>query len=210
MTRWRVGISLTSNHPDVTDPRQGARRMIERTAAARRAALDSLFVGDQHVSPTPYYQNTPMLGRLLAEWGEAPAGCLFLLPLWHPVAGGRADRDPGRHRSRPLHHAMRARLGASPGSPPWAPTSGRALRLSREALDIVQRLLAGEKVSSSRRFRIARSEPGAASGGPRRGSGSAPAPPPAIDRAARLAEGLDREPRPHPRGGRAPQARTLS
>jgi len=59
--------------------------MIERAAAARRAVLDSLFVGDQHVSATPYYQNTPMLGRLLAEWGEAPAGCLFLLPLWHPV-----------------------------------------------------------------------------------------------------------------------------
>jgi alkanesulfonate monooxygenase SsuD/methylene tetrahydromethanopterin reductase-like flavin-dependent oxidoreductase (luciferase family) len=59
--------------------------MIERAAAARRAALDSLFIGDQHASPTPYYQNTPMLGRLLAEWGEAPAGCLFLLPLWHPV-----------------------------------------------------------------------------------------------------------------------------
>jgi hypothetical protein len=75
----RVGISLTSNHPDVKDPRQGARWMIERAAAARRAALDSLFVGDQHVSATPYYQNTPMLGRLLAEWGEAPAGCLFLL-----------------------------------------------------------------------------------------------------------------------------------
>src|ERR1700732_1740173 len=81
----RVGISLTSNHPDVKDPRQGARWMIERAAAANRVALDSLFVGDQHVSPTPYYQNTPMLGRLLAEWGEAPAGCLFLLPLWHPV-----------------------------------------------------------------------------------------------------------------------------
>src|SRR5947208_14902325 len=81
----RVGISLTSNHPDATDPRQGARWMIERTAAARHAQLDSLFVGDQHVSPTPYYQNTPILGRLLAEWGEAPAGCLFLLPLWHPV-----------------------------------------------------------------------------------------------------------------------------
>jgi hypothetical protein len=53
----RVGISLTSNHPDVKDPRQGARWMIERAAAAHRAALDSLFVGDQHVSPTPYYQN---------------------------------------------------------------------------------------------------------------------------------------------------------
>jgi alkanesulfonate monooxygenase SsuD/methylene tetrahydromethanopterin reductase-like flavin-dependent oxidoreductase (luciferase family) len=81
----KVGISLTTNYPDVKDPREGARWIIERAAAARRAALDSLFVGDQHVSPTPYYQNTPILGRLLAEWGEAPAGCLFLLPLWHPV-----------------------------------------------------------------------------------------------------------------------------
>src|SRR6266481_8878515 len=81
----KVGISLTSNHPDVKDPRQGARWMIERAAAAHCAGLDSLFVGDQHVSATPYYQNTPMLGRLLAEWDEAPAGCLFLLPLWHPV-----------------------------------------------------------------------------------------------------------------------------
>src|ERR1700746_2075787 len=81
----KVGISLTSNHPDVKDSRQGARWMIERTAAAHRAGLDSLFVGDQHVSPTPYFQNTPMFGRLLAEWGNAPAGCLFLLPLWHPV-----------------------------------------------------------------------------------------------------------------------------
>src|SRR5437899_11532326 len=79
----RVGISLTSNHPDVTDPRQAARWMIERAAAARRDALDSLFVGDQHASATPYYQNTLMLWRLLAEWGEVPAGCLFLLPLWH-------------------------------------------------------------------------------------------------------------------------------
>jgi hypothetical protein len=61
--------------------------------AARRAALDSLFVGDQHVSPTPYYQNTPMLGRLLAEWGEAPAGWLFLLPLWHLNLDARAAAD---------------------------------------------------------------------------------------------------------------------
>src|ERR1051325_8374828 len=81
----KVGISLTTNYPDAKDPRQGARWIIERAAAARRAALDSLFIGDQHASPTPYYQNTPILGRLLAEWGEAPAGCLFLLPMWNPV-----------------------------------------------------------------------------------------------------------------------------
>jgi alkanesulfonate monooxygenase SsuD/methylene tetrahydromethanopterin reductase-like flavin-dependent oxidoreductase (luciferase family) len=59
--------------------------MIERARAAREAELDSLFVGDHHATPIPYYQNTPMLGRLLAEWGDAPAGCLFLLPLWNPV-----------------------------------------------------------------------------------------------------------------------------
>jgi hypothetical protein len=84
--------------------------MIARAAAAHRAALDSLFVGDQHVSATSYFQNTPLLGRLLAEWGEAPAGCLFLLPLWHPVlvaeqigtlAAGICPRAP-RHSA--AHH----------------------------------------------------------------------------------------------------------
>jgi len=83
----RIGVSLTSNHPDVKDPREGARWMIERAAAARSSGLASLFIGDQHVSPTPYYQNTPMLGRLLAEWGTAPAGCLFLLRV-KPIRDG--------------------------------------------------------------------------------------------------------------------------
>ena len=59
--------------------------MIERARSAQTAALDSLFVGDHHVVQTPYYQNTPMLGRLLAEWGNKPAGALFLLPLWNPI-----------------------------------------------------------------------------------------------------------------------------
>src|SRR5438105_4534369 len=35
----RIGISLTSNFPEVKEPRQGARWMIERAAAARRAGL---------------------------------------------------------------------------------------------------------------------------------------------------------------------------
>ena len=80
----RVGISPTSNYPDVKDPRQGARWMIERAAAARHAARFPVCRRSARIA-TAYYQNTPILGRLLAEWGEAPAGCLFLLPLWHPV-----------------------------------------------------------------------------------------------------------------------------
>ena len=118
----RIGISLTSNYPAVADPRLGARWMVERTAAARRAGLDSLFVGDQHASPTPYYQNTPILGRLLAEWGEAPAGCLFLLPLWHPVLVAEQIGTLAAIAQGPF--IMQCGLGW--GKRRWAPISGRA------------------------------------------------------------------------------------
>jgi alkanesulfonate monooxygenase SsuD/methylene tetrahydromethanopterin reductase-like flavin-dependent oxidoreductase (luciferase family) len=183
----RVGISLTSNYPDVKDPRQGARCMIERAEAARRAALDSLFVGDQHISPTPYYQNTPMLARLLAEWGEAPAGCLFLLPLWYPVlvaeqigtlaaiAQGRFIMQCGLGWGEARFAAMGANIKTRPS-------------VFEEALDIVRRLLAGETVSSSRRFRITEASLALRPAEPVEvwiGASALPA----IDRAARLAEG---------------------
>jgi alkanesulfonate monooxygenase SsuD/methylene tetrahydromethanopterin reductase-like flavin-dependent oxidoreductase (luciferase family) len=80
----RIGISVASAHV-VDDARLGARNMIERARAVQQAGLDSLFVGDHHVTPRPYYQNSPILGRMLAEWGDRPAGALYLLPLWHPV-----------------------------------------------------------------------------------------------------------------------------
>jgi len=80
----RMGASLKTAYL-VDDVRVGARWIVERAAAARDAGFDSLFVGDHHAVPVPYYQNTPLLGRLLAEWGDAPFGALFLLPLWNPV-----------------------------------------------------------------------------------------------------------------------------
>src|SRR6266403_362622 len=183
----KVGISLTSNHPDAKDPRQGARWMIERTAAALRAGLDSLFVGDQHVSATPYYQNTPMLGRLLAEWGEAPAGCLFLLPLWHPVLVAEQIGTLASIAQGPFIMQCGlgwgddrfAAMGANPRTRPSA---------FEEALDIVRRLLAGETVNSSRRFRIAEASLALRPAEPVEvwiGASAAPA----IDRAARLSEG---------------------
>jgi alkanesulfonate monooxygenase SsuD/methylene tetrahydromethanopterin reductase-like flavin-dependent oxidoreductase (luciferase family) len=183
----KIGISLTSNYPQTTDPREGARWMIERAAAACSAGLDSLFVGDQHVSPTPYYQNTPMLARLLAEWGEAPAGCLFLLPLWHPVlvaeqigtlaaiARGRFIMQCGLGWGEARFAAMGANIRTRPSA-------------FEEALDIVRRLLAGETVSASRRFRIAEARLALRPAEPVDvwiGASAAPA----IDRAARLAEG---------------------
>ena len=161
--------------------------MIERAAAARRAALDSLFIGDQHVSPTPYYQNTPMLGRLLAEWGEAPAGCLFLLPLWHPVLVAEQIGTLAAIAQGPF--IMQCGLG-------WGEDRFAAMGANfktrpsafEEALDIVRRLLAGETVSSARRFRIADASLALRPAEPVEIWIGASAPP-AIDRAARLAEG---------------------
>ncbi len=183
----RVGISLTSNHPDATDPRQGVRWMIERAAAAHRVALDSLFVGDQHISPTPYYQNTPMLGRLLAEWGNAPAGCLFLLPLWHPVLVAEQIGTLAAIAQGPF--IMQCGLG-------WGEARFAAMGINirtrpsafEEALDIVRRLLAGETVSSTRRFRVAAASLALRPAEPVAVWIGASAPP-AIDRAARLGDG---------------------
>ena len=183
----RVGISLTTNHPEVKDPRQGARWIIERTVAARRAGLDSLFVGDQHVSPTPYYQNTPLLGRLLAEWGGAPAGCLFLLPLWHPVLVAEQIGTLAATAEGPF--IMQCGLG-------WGEDRFAAMGANmktrpsafEEALDLVRRLLAGETVNSSGRFRIAGASLALRPTEPVEVHIGASAPP-AIDRAARLADG---------------------
>lgn len=80
----RIGISVCSSYT-VDDPRRAAGFMVARARVAREADLDSLFIGDHHVTTSPYMQNSPMLGRMLAEWGGKPAGALYLLPLWHPV-----------------------------------------------------------------------------------------------------------------------------
>jgi len=48
--------------------------------------LDSLTVGDRHsLAPNAYLQNVPLIGRILGVWHQRPVGCLFLVPLWHPV-----------------------------------------------------------------------------------------------------------------------------
>ena len=96
----KIGLSVSSSHY-VDDPHAGATNMIERARAASNADLDTLFIGDHHVTPFPYYQNNIMLARMLAEWGDKPYGALYLLPLWHPVLlaeqdGTLASLAPGR------------------------------------------------------------------------------------------------------------------
>jgi alkanesulfonate monooxygenase SsuD/methylene tetrahydromethanopterin reductase-like flavin-dependent oxidoreductase (luciferase family) len=81
----RVGISIGT----VFDPGEStgaAPSVLAQAEAAARARLDSLTVGDRHsTAPSVYLQNVPLIGRILGAWHQRPVGCLFLVPLWHPV-----------------------------------------------------------------------------------------------------------------------------
>jgi alkanesulfonate monooxygenase SsuD/methylene tetrahydromethanopterin reductase-like flavin-dependent oxidoreductase (luciferase family) len=182
----RLGASLRTVYL-VDDVRLGARWIIERAAAARDAGLDSLFVGDHHATPVPYYQNTPLLGRLLAEWGDGPFGALFLLPLWNPVlvaeqVGTLASLGGGRF-ILPL---------AVGGKDQFAPMGVHVRHRGKQfevGLDIVRQLLAGETVTTGDPYHV-------------RDARISPVPPDpvevwiggtverAVDRAARLGDGF--------------------
>lgn len=183
----RIGISIASSY-NVTNARDGARWMLERAKAAADAGLDSLFLGDHHVTPGPYYQNTPILARALANWrADAPAGALYLLPFRHPVllaeeiatvaammqsrfimqcAIGYGDREFAAFGINPKHRPSRF----------------------EECLEIMRRLWAGETVSHDGRWQIqnARIAPTPPEPVEVWIAASAPA---AIERAARLGDG---------------------
>ncbi len=185
----RVSISVQSAY-NVTDVREGAVRMVDRARAARDADLDALFVGDHHATPGPYYQNTAILGRMLAEWGDRPAGALYLLPLWHPLivaeqVGTLASVMEGRF-------ILQCAIGPADNQfeAMGVPARQRPSRFE-QSLSILRRLWAGETVTTGgendrfelREARIAPRPPepvevwiGASA-------------PPAIDRAARLGDG---------------------
>jgi alkanesulfonate monooxygenase SsuD/methylene tetrahydromethanopterin reductase-like flavin-dependent oxidoreductase (luciferase family) len=181
----KVGVSLRSAYAPM-DVRTGARWLVERTRAARDAGLDSLFIGDHHNVPVPYYQNVPMLGRLLAEWDDRPAGALFLLPLWQPVLLAEQIGTLASIASGPFVMQCALGGGADQFEPMGASLRTRPSRFEA-VLDIVRRLCAGEEVSTESPFPIPRAR-------------IAPIPPqplevwiggsadPAVDRAARLGD----------------------
>jgi len=181
-----LGLSMNSAYA-VPDVRTGAQWMVERARAASRAELDSLFLGDHHAVPIPYYQNVPMLGRLLAEWRGPVTGALFLLPLWHPLlvaeqVGTLASLAAGRF-------VLQCAIGPSDDEFPAFGVDPRQ-RPSRfeQSLTLLRRWFAGEVLDHDGRWTLSRAR-------------IAPAPPepvevwigasaaPAIDRAARMGDG---------------------
>lgn len=182
----RIGISIASSY-NVTNYRDGARFMLERAKAAAAAGLDGLFFGDHHVTSTPYYQNTPILARALAEWRDAPAGALYLLPFRHPVL--LAEEIATLATLMPQRFIMQCAIGY--GDREFAAFGiNPKQRPSRfeECLDVMQRLWAGETVSHDGRWQFESAHILPTPPEPVEVWIAASAPP-AIERAARLGDG---------------------
>jgi alkanesulfonate monooxygenase SsuD/methylene tetrahydromethanopterin reductase-like flavin-dependent oxidoreductase (luciferase family) len=88
-----------------------------------------------------------MLGRLLAEWTARPIGCLFLVPLWHPVLMAEQVGTLAVMSSGPF--IVQTGLGGGAGQfrAMGANLDQRAARLE-EGILVVQALLRGETVDS--------------------------------------------------------------
>jgi alkanesulfonate monooxygenase SsuD/methylene tetrahydromethanopterin reductase-like flavin-dependent oxidoreductase (luciferase family) len=151
----KIGISVTSAF-DIDDVRVGARYMIEQAREARDAGLASLYVGDHHVTPRPYYQNSPMLGRMLAEWGEREAGALFLLPLWNPVLIAEQTATLACiHRGR---FVMQCGIGADEKqSSGMGVDIRKRVSMFEQSLAIIRALWRGESVSVDGRWHLQKS-----------------------------------------------------
>jgi len=160
--------------------------MIERARAARQADLDTMFVGDHHVTPSPYFQNVPMLGRMLAEWGDKPAGALFLLPLWNPVLLAEQIGTLASIAEGPF--IMQCGLGDDRQGVSMGNEPKQRAAMFEAGLEVMRALWRGEEASEERYWNIQRAR-------------ISPLPPvpvdvwvgsmavPAINRTARMAEG---------------------
>jgi alkanesulfonate monooxygenase SsuD/methylene tetrahydromethanopterin reductase-like flavin-dependent oxidoreductase (luciferase family) len=181
----KIGTSLRSGYPPM-DARTGAQWLIERARASADAGLDSLFIGDHHNVPVPYYQNVPMLGRLLAEWDARPAGALFLLPLWHPVLVAEQIGTLASIAQGPF--IMQCAIGGDAHQFGAFGTTLRA-RVARfeAAVQIIRALCAGESVTRTEPWEIEAARIAPVPTEPLEVWIGAAAPP-AIDRAARIGD----------------------
>jgi alkanesulfonate monooxygenase SsuD/methylene tetrahydromethanopterin reductase-like flavin-dependent oxidoreductase (luciferase family) len=186
MTQVGISIGTAFSTDGPGGHRAGTSSVLAQAQAAVRAGLDTLTLGDHHsTGPGGYVQNVPMLGRILAGWTERPAGCLFLVPLWHPVLMAEQIATLGAMSSGPF--IVQAGLGG--GSEQFEAMGvdiGQRVARLEEGVSVVQALLRGETVDSEMyslsRARIAPLPP---EGTEWWVGGGAPR---AIDRAARLGD----------------------
>jgi alkanesulfonate monooxygenase SsuD/methylene tetrahydromethanopterin reductase-like flavin-dependent oxidoreductase (luciferase family) len=148
MIRLGISIGTTFSTDGSEGQRSGPRAVIAQARAAARVGLDSLTVGDHHATgPGGYVQNVPIIGRILAEWTDRQCGCLFLVPLWHPVLMAEQIGTLSAMADGPFIVQAGIGAGRAQFAAMGAELSGRA-RVFEESVRLVQALLRGETVDS--------------------------------------------------------------
>jgi alkanesulfonate monooxygenase SsuD/methylene tetrahydromethanopterin reductase-like flavin-dependent oxidoreductase (luciferase family) len=148
MTRLGISIGTTFSAKGPGGQREGPRAVLAQARAAARAGLDSLTVGDHHATgPMGYVQNVPIIGRVLAEWAGRQIGCLFLVPLWHPVLMAEQIGTLAAMADGPF--IVQTGIGA--GREQFAAMGADVSRrgpVAEEGVRVAQALLQGETVDS--------------------------------------------------------------
>ncbi|QEC48419.1 LLM class flavin-dependent oxidoreductase [Baekduia soli] len=143
-----LGLFLSDQHPPGRPPAEGVREHLEQVAAARELGYTSIWAGQHFLSqPFAMYQSIPMLARVAAEAEGMTVGAgVLLLTLLNPleVAENVATLDAicdGRFV-----------LGVGFGyrdveNAAFGISTGRVATFEAK-LDVVRRLLAGERVTA--------------------------------------------------------------
>lgn len=144
----RFGIFVSAQHPAGDDPAVRLAEHLEQVRFVRDAGFHSIFAG-QHFLPAPFQmlQPVPLLGRLAAEAGDMRVGAgILLLPLLNPVQvaeeAATLDIVTGGRFILGVGLGYRAEEDAAFG------LSEKRVRVFREKLDVVARLLEGEEVTA--------------------------------------------------------------
>lgn len=145
----RFGLFVSAQHPADDDPGARLAEHLEQVRLVRDAGFRSVFAG-QHFLPAPFQmlQPVPLLARLAAEAGDMRVGAgILLLPLLNPVevaeAAATLDVLTGGRFVLGVGLGYRDVENAAFGVPP------ERVRVFREKLDVVRRLLEGEGVTAS-------------------------------------------------------------
>jgi alkanesulfonate monooxygenase SsuD/methylene tetrahydromethanopterin reductase-like flavin-dependent oxidoreductase (luciferase family) len=145
----RYGLYVAAQHPEGANPSRYLGEHLEQARFVRDNGFDSVFAGQHFLSdPFQMLQLTPLLARLAAESGDLTVGSgVFLAALLNPVelAEQAATLD--------IICGGRFVLGVGLGyrdeeNMAFGLTSDRA-RVLEEKLDVVRRLLEGERVTAA-------------------------------------------------------------
>lgn len=145
----RLGLFVSAQHPAEDDPAARLAEHLEQVRTARDAGFHSIFAG-QHFLPAPFQmlQPVPLLGRLAAEAGDLRIGAgILLVPLLNPVEvaeqAATLDVVTGGRFVLGVGLGYREEENAAFGLP------AERVRVYREKLDVIRRLLEGEEVTAS-------------------------------------------------------------